>query len=79
MKIAGIVLVWVGVVAFLKGLGIIRIVDWSIIWPVLLIVIGLSLKYVNHSMVCAIGGKCNSCGKGDSHKCEGANCGMCKK
>ena len=31
MKTAGVALVWIGVVAFLKSLGIIQVVDWSII------------------------------------------------
>lgn len=79
MKIAGIVLVWVGVVALLKSLGIIRIVDWSIIWPVALIIVGLSLKHINHSIVCAIGEKCVVCKDGEDHKCEGVDCGTCKK
>jgi len=46
MKIVGIVLVWVGVVALLKSLGIIRIVDWSIIWPVLFIFCFLPTKFL---------------------------------
>ncbi|MGB2580638.1 MAG: DUF5668 domain-containing protein [Minisyncoccia bacterium] len=79
MKIAGIALVWFGVVALLKNIGVIRIVDWSIIWPVLLIILGLSLKHFKHSMACAIGGKCDTCGTGASHKCEGENCGTCNK
>lgn len=78
MNIIGYALVWFGVVAFLKNLGVIQVVDWSIIWPVVLIVIGLSLKHYKHSMTCMIGGKCDVCGKVAGHKCEGADCKVCK-
>ncbi|MBI5798607.1 MAG: hypothetical protein HZB10_01605 [Candidatus Yonathbacteria bacterium] len=74
MKIVGITLVWAGVVALLKNIGVIQFVDWSIIWPVLLIIVGASLKYVKHSTICAIGGNCGACGKGSEHKCEGPEC-----
>lgn len=70
---------WVGVVAFLKSLGIIQIVDWSIIWPVALIILGSSLKHTEkHGMLCMVGGNCGTCGKGSDHKCEGDACGVCK-
>ncbi|MFA5997155.1 MAG: DUF5668 domain-containing protein [Candidatus Paceibacterota bacterium] len=79
MKVAGYALLWFGVLALMKNVGILRVVDWSVIWPVLLIVAGLSLKHCKHGMMCMAGGKCGMCGKGDGHKCEGDNCNVCKK
>lgn len=84
MKIAGIALIWVGVVYLLKNIGIIQVVDWNIIWPVLVIIAGFAVKHCKHSMSCGMGGKCGMCGTGDSKKCEGgkcggAGCGECKK
>lgn len=76
MKIAGYTLVWFGVIALLKGLGVIRFVDWSIIWPVVIIVAGLSLKHYKHSAVCLLGGACGECGR--DHKCGGDTCNVCK-
>lgn len=72
-------MVWVGALYLLQNLGIIAPITWNIIWPVLIIIAGLSLKHINHSMTCAVGGKCGPCGKGGDHKCEGADCGTCKK
>lgn len=86
MKIAGIAMVWFGVVALLKNIGVIQIVDWSIIWPVILIVLGLSMKYCKHSMMYSMSGMCRNCGKGasactakDGMKCEGPDCEKCNK
>ncbi|MCK9345326.1 MAG: hypothetical protein M0P64_04415 [Candidatus Pacebacteria bacterium] len=78
MNIAGYVLVWVGVVGLLKSIGVIRFVDASIILPVALIVVGLSLKHFKHSAICCVGGKCGFCDMSKGHKCEGENCGTCK-
>ena len=81
MKIAGIALIWVGALALLKNLGVIPVIDWNIIWPVVLIIAGTSLKHFKRSVMCGFGGKCKMCasGKGDDHKCEEGECGMCKK
>jgi len=80
IKVAGYALVWFGVIGLLKGIGVIRIVDWSIIWPVLVIVLGLSLKHYKHSLTCAVGGNCDSCGKGNHNTCGcgGSGCDTCK-
>jgi hypothetical protein len=64
MKIGGMVLMWVGIVALLK----------NIIWPVALIILGMLLKHHKRcgscgSAVC-MGGKCG----GNGHVCEGPNC-----
>lgn len=73
---------WVGALYLLQNLGVIRPIDLSIIWPVALIIIGVSLKHckypAGHGMMCGMGGKCGMC-KGDDHKCEGENCGTCKR
>ncbi len=77
MKIVGIILIWCGVVLFLKNNGYIDAINWNTIWPVLLIIIGSSLKHYKHSMTCAIGGSCGECvgGKcGGEGVCEGPNC-----
>ena len=78
MKIASIVLTWVGVMYLLKNIGIIQAFNWNIIWPFLVIMLGLSMKHCKHSMMCAVGGKCPAC-EAKNHKCEGENCGECKK
>lgn len=78
-NIVGYTLVWFGVIALLKGLGVIRFVDWSIIWPVILIVAGLSIKHCKHDMMCPWGGRCGMCdNKVSDHKCEGPDCATCK-
>lgn len=79
MKIAGIALILVGVVAFLNNTGVIfASMDWSTIWPLLVILAGFAVKHCKScgSGMC-MGGKCEM-GKGDEHKCEGAGCGQCK-
>jgi len=79
MKIVGIILIWCGVVFFLKNNGYIDAVTWTTVWPVLLIIIGSSLKHCRsmmHGMMCK-GGNCGMCagGKcGGEGKCEGPNC-----
>ncbi|OIO31040.1 hypothetical protein AUJ77_00880 [Candidatus Nomurabacteria bacterium CG1_02_43_90] len=66
MKIASIVLIWVGIIYLLKSIGIIQVINWSIIWPVLIIILGFSIKHYKHSMMCAVGGKCGACETGKS-------------
>ncbi|MBI5400721.1 MAG: hypothetical protein HZB12_01210 [Candidatus Yonathbacteria bacterium] len=83
MKIVGIVLILVGVVAFLNNTEVIVAgMDWNTIWPLLVIIAGFALKYSKRCGKCiggiCMGGKCEM-GKGDEHKCEGAGCGECKK
>lgn len=70
-------MIWVGVIALLKNLEIIPVINWTFIWPFILIIIGSSLKYFKHGMVCGMGGKCGMCagGKcGGEGVCEGPNC-----
>ncbi|MBI5078009.1 MAG: hypothetical protein HZB11_01405 [Candidatus Yonathbacteria bacterium] len=74
MRITGIALIWIGVIALLKNIGIIQVVDWSIIWPVILIIAGSSFKRGKHGMMCGMGGKCGMCKGDEGHKCEGPNC-----
>ncbi|MFZ2831803.1 MAG: hypothetical protein WAZ40_01480 [Minisyncoccia bacterium] len=78
MKIAGIALMWVGALYLLKNVGLLTVIDWNIIWPVAVIILGVALKHNKHDMTCAMG-KCGACGKGGDHKCEGGDCGTCKK
>ncbi len=79
MKIVGIILIWCGVVFFLKNNGYIDAVTWNTVWPVILIIIGSSLKHCRsmmHGMTCK-GGNCKMCvgGKCEGEgKCEGPNC-----
>jgi len=79
MRIIGIALVWVGVVSLLKNIGIIEVINWSIVWPVLVIILGFSLRHCKsmmHGITCkgancdmCVGGKC-----GGEGVCEGPNC-----
>lgn len=78
IKIARYALIWFGSLTLLSNLHIIRPLDASIVWPVILIIAGLSLKHYNHSMTCALGGKCTPCGKGKKRKCPEGNCGDCE-
>ena len=74
-KTGGIILTAVGAVMFLYNAGFIYSLDWSIVWPVILMVIGLALSCrKRHHGSC---GGCGSCGTGD-HKCEGGTCKVCK-
>ena len=83
MKIGGIVLVWVGIIALLKNMGFIEMIDWNVIWPVLLIITGSVLKHGCRGKCwgkgCGMcgGGKCEGGmmkGMGAAHTCEGPNC-----
>ncbi len=57
----GLILVAVGVIMLLKQFGFIGMVDWDIVWPVALIVIGLGMMFKKRScMLCGMihGGMC---------------------
>ena len=88
MKIAGNILIIAGVVGFLRSYGIETITVCSIV----AIIVGFMLK--KHGAcrgmgMCGKGEKCRgmkcgtsncgNCGTDDSHKCEGSECGACKK
>ena len=87
MKIAGLVLVLVGIVAFLNNTGIIVVTDWwSIAWPLLIVIVGVWVKHGARCKLCGMGGGCGKCGGkceggkcemgqgGESHSCEGGKC-----
>jgi len=81
MKIVGIALILVGVVAFLNNMGVITAgVDWNTVWPLLVILVGFAIKHCKRCVSCGstkcVGGVCKM---EDSHKCEGPECGECKK
>jgi hypothetical protein len=76
IKFVSLALVWFGVLELLSTLQIIRPLDSSVILPVLVVVLGLSLKHYKHSMTCLMGGACDACGR--DHKCKGDNCNVCK-
>ncbi len=67
---------WVGIVALLRSMGFIDVIDWSIVWPVLLIVAGIILKKYKRCTSCN-SGMCieGMCGKADDHTC---GCVACK-
>lgn len=83
MKTVGIALVWIGVLYFLKNTNYIDVIDWNVVWPVILIIVGSSLKHCKPWKHCGMGGKCgmSGCGKcgDDGHTCSGADCAQCKK
>lgn len=66
---------WVGIVFFLKNTGYIETIDWTVCWPVALIIIGVMMKRGCRGM--CFGKGCGMC-KGD--KCEGGKCegGKCE-
>lgn len=84
MKIAGLVLIFAGVLALLKNIGV--MVDWNIIWPIALIFVGMAVKHMGSCKMCGmrIGmGRCGkgSCGSSEEMECKGGKCegGECKK
>lgn len=77
MKIGGLVVMWVGVVYLLKNMGFIEMVNWAIVWPVILIILGSAMKHGCRGM--CFGKGCGWCKGGMSEqKCEGGMCGMGK-
>lgn len=86
MKFVGIILVVVGITMLLVNSGVVAAVTWSIIWPVILIALGLASSVdlkgkLFHGMCGGCGSKmCGGCDKGsEEHKCEGATCKVCNK
>ena len=75
---------WFGALFLLQNLGIIAPITWSIVWPVIIIIIGLSFKHCKYLNACgSFGNKCGmsgcaKCGGNNAHKCEGVGCGECK-
>lgn len=65
----GLVVIFVGFIFLMKNLGIIpaEALDWSVIWPVIVILCGLLV----------VGKGCRHCGK--CHPCKGGACEDCKK
>lgn len=47
----------------LKAIGLIQVVDSSIIWAVVVIILGFALKHAGcrHGMMCGMMGKCKMC------------------
>ena len=81
---AGIILVVIGALFLLKNLGIFTDVSWNIVWPIVLIVIGLA-AIVKKAHGCGCGCNCFLCkngwgeGKGDDCKTCGSKTCDCKK
>jgi len=81
MKLAGLVLIFVGVIALLKNIGV--MVDWNLIWPIALIFVGFAVKHVGSCKMRGMRGMCKggSCEemKCEGGKCEEGECTECKK
>lgn len=71
-------MVTVGVVYLLLNAGLIFEITWSVVWPTLLIAVGLSCFGKRHGWGMWKGKGCGDCGKGE-HKCEGGTCAVCNK
>lgn len=83
MKLAGLVLVFAGVLALLKNFGM--IIDWNLIWPIALIFVGLAVKHMGCRKMCGHGmcgwgmgrwggrGMCKG-GMCEEMECEGGKC-----
>lgn len=72
MYILGIILIIFGVLSFLKVLGIITIAFWNALWPLVLILLGVSLlkkKHCHHMF----SGMCKHHSSGNC--CEDDECG----
>jgi hypothetical protein len=81
MRLIGITLMWVGGLLLLKNIGMLRVIDASIIWPVVIIILGTTMRKGCH------GGMKGMCGMGmmgkwHGNKCEHGqdikNCSECK-
>lgn len=83
MKIAGLVLIFAGVLALLKNIGM--IITWNIVWPIALIFIGFAVKHTGQYRM--FGGGCESKEMNNSNEktgceggaCGGGGCGNCEK
>lgn len=73
MKIAGLVLVFAGVIALMKNAGF--IISWNLIWPIALIFVGFAVKGMHCGNMCLMGrfGK-GMCGSSKEMECEGGTC-----
>ncbi|MES3005977.1 MAG: DUF5668 domain-containing protein [Patescibacteria group bacterium] len=70
---AGLILVFVGTLFLLDRFGLLNGIQWNIIWPVFIILLGLSIMLRHDGCNCkgCVGGKC--CGHGlCREKCVGA-------
>ena len=83
MKLAGLVLIFVGVISLLKVVGV--ILSWSVVWPIMLIFIGIAVKNMRCRRMCDLRmgmGSCGngSCGPREEMECEGGKCeeGKCE-
>lgn len=78
MKLVGITLIWVGVIMLLRAIGLIQVVDSSIVWAVVVIILGFALKHgCRH---CAMGGMMGKCKWGKFGQAEGGKvCEQCGK
>jgi hypothetical protein len=61
--LAGIIVVVIGVIFLLKELGYIAFINWDLIWPILIIVVGIGM----------ISRRCRRCGMKGFHCCHGSN------
>ncbi len=81
MKIAGIVLILGGVFSLFKNMNFPSLMIWS----AMAIIVGLLLKQGCNHVRCGGIGLCgmkgDRCGMSEegNHKCEGSDCGDCKK
>lgn len=77
MKLAGLVLIFAGVLSLLKVVGV--ILSWSVIWPIMLIFVGIAVKNARCRKMCGLRmgmGQCGkgSCGSHEEMECEGGKC-----
>ena len=75
-------MVLIGVVAFLNNTGVIVAeMNWSTVWPLIVIIAGMWVKHGMRCKMCGMGGATGGCCKGgvcehgSEHKCEGGKCG----
>jgi len=57
---AGIIVILVGVVFFLKNLGYLAVVSWDLIWPLIVVIVGIGM----------ISRRCKNCGMWGCHRCD---------
>ena len=77
MKLAGLVLIFAGVLALLKTIGV--IISWGVIWPIALIFVGVAVKNMRCRRMCDLRMGMGHCGKGscesrEEMECKGGKC-----
>ncbi len=74
---AGLIVILIGAMFLLKNLGIIDMTQWSILWPIIVLLLGISIVL---RKTCRCNGRgCAKCEDTWSEGGCGCECGFCKE